>query len=96
MVASHDPSRMSPDERRRELVAILAGGVVRLRQLKSAVGVRPESTAARLDVPAKTVLIGCHGLTPGEDAQTRAGQVLVTPGRLSPQPPFNSERACHG
>jgi hypothetical protein len=66
MFASHDPSRMSPDERRRELVAIFAGGVVRLRQMKSACGGRPKSTAARLDVPAKTVLSGRIGLTARE------------------------------
>ncbi len=66
MFASHDPSRMSPDERRRELAAIFAIGVVRLRRLRTLRGERPESTVARLDVPPKTVLSGRHGLTARE------------------------------
>ncbi|MFM2094089.1 MAG: hypothetical protein RIS70_1213 [Planctomycetota bacterium] len=66
MPISHDPSRMSSDERRRELVTILAAGVVRLRKLRAATGDRAESSAGRLDVPRKTVLSGRIGLTARE------------------------------
>ena len=61
MFASHDPSRMSPDERRRELARILAAGVLRLRKVRIASAgaqgeIGLESAIQRLEVPAKTVL----------------------------------------
>lgn len=66
MPTSHDPSRMVADERRRELATILAAGVLRLRQRRAVEGRPLESTTARLDVPAQTVLSGRIGLTARE------------------------------
>jgi len=58
-----DVSELTPDQRRRELVAILAAGVLRLRQRRLRAGepaappdTSPKSSAAGLDVGAETVL----------------------------------------
>lgn len=64
MPASDDPSELTPDERRRELVSILAAGVLRLRQRRLRAGeppapplkTTPEFSAGRLEVGAETVL----------------------------------------
>lgn len=64
MPTSDDPSELTPDERRRELVAILAAGVLRLRQHRLQAGeppalppkTSPEFSAERLEVGAETVL----------------------------------------
>jgi hypothetical protein len=58
-----DVSELTPDQRRRELVAILAAGVLRLRQRRLRAGepaappdTSPKSSAAGLEVGAETVL----------------------------------------
>lgn len=59
-----DVSELTPDQRRRELVAILAAGVLRLRQRRLRAGelaapppkTAPDSAAGRLEVGAETVL----------------------------------------
>ncbi len=66
MTTDRDPAWMTPDERRRELAAILAAGLRRLRDrhvLYAADGDVPpaesaptESSQDCLEVPAKTVL----------------------------------------
>jgi len=56
-----DPTRLSPDERFREVATILAAGVLRLRQ-RSALSTEnseenvPESSPDGLEVPAETRL----------------------------------------
>ena len=54
-------SDLTPDQRRRELAAILAAGVMRLRRLRfgapaSPPGIPRESASKRLEVSDKTVL----------------------------------------
>jgi hypothetical protein len=51
-----DPADLTPADRRHEIAAILAGGVLRLTKVRPA-----ESAAERLDVPAKTVLSVTRG-----------------------------------
>lgn len=59
-----DPAELSPEHRRRELAAILAQGVLRLRQRRRLTGeaaappptIAPESSARRLEVSRETVL----------------------------------------
>ncbi len=61
-----DTARMSPDERLREAAAILATGVLRLRQRaalppEKSLEIPAELPAAGLEVPAETVLSVIHG-----------------------------------
>lgn len=64
MRLTDDVSELTPDHRRRELVAILAAGVLRLRQRRLRAGepaappskTAPDSAAGRLEVEAETVL----------------------------------------
>jgi len=63
MRPTDDVSELTPDQRRRELVAILAAGVLRLRQRRLRAGepaappkTAPDSAAGRLEVGAETVL----------------------------------------
>jgi hypothetical protein len=56
ILADSQPDSMSPADRRHEIAAILAGGVLRLTKVRPA-----ESAAERLDVPAKTVLSVTRG-----------------------------------
>jgi hypothetical protein len=64
MRLSDDVSELTPEQRRRELVAILAVGVLRLRQRRLRAGepaapppkTAPDSAAGRLEVGPETVL----------------------------------------
>jgi hypothetical protein len=64
MRLTDDVSELTPDQRRSELVAILAGGVLRLRQRRLRAGepaasppkTAPDSAAGHLEVGAETVL----------------------------------------
>ncbi len=63
MRLTDDVSELTPNQRRRELVAILAAGVLRLRQRRLRTGepaappkTAPDSAAGRLEVGAETVL----------------------------------------
>ena len=62
-----DPSLLTPGERRAELAAIFAAGILRLRARAalpsdtSPPEISPDSAAERLEVPAETVLSVVHG-----------------------------------
>jgi hypothetical protein len=62
-----DPSLLTPNERRTELAAIFAAGILRLRSRAALPGVSspseisPESATACLEVPTETVLSVIHG-----------------------------------
>lgn len=65
-----DPSLLTPNERRAELAAIFAAGILRLR-VRAAVPddtsspqVSPDSADERFEVPAETVLSVVHGSYP--------------------------------
>jgi hypothetical protein len=62
-----DPSLLTPNQRRAELAAIFAAGILRLRARAALSGestspeISPDSAAERLEVPAETVLSVVHG-----------------------------------
>lgn len=62
-----DPFLLTPNERRAELSAIFATGILRLRARAALPGdispseISPDSVAERLEVPAETVLSVVHG-----------------------------------
>lgn len=62
-----DPSLLTPNERRAELAAIFAAGILRLHARTAIPSddppaeISPESATACLEVPAETVLSVIHG-----------------------------------
>jgi hypothetical protein len=62
-----DPSLLTPNERRAELAAIFAAGILRLHARAAIPGddppaeISPKSAAERLEVRAETVLSVIHG-----------------------------------
>ena len=59
MHCRHSPAELHPEERLAEIASILATGVLRLRQLRSAEATQEspaESAAGRLEVSDETVL----------------------------------------
>jgi hypothetical protein len=91
----------SPDHQLREIAAILARGILRFRRNAVLAGTSERKTLA---IPALTGLMSGPirgSLTPGVNTvrapkKQASRRGAGTPRRLSPQPPFNEERACHG
>lgn len=73
---SRRPPLLSPLDPLAELAAILAAGILRLRKQRLLAGepvqTPPESSAIRLEVPAKTVLSVQAGLTAPRVPRTRS------------------------
>jgi hypothetical protein len=78
-----DPSDLSPEQRRQEVAAILARGILRRRARNLA-----KSAAAPLDSAAETRLSvsAVNGAESAPNKSSRRG--ADTPRRLSPQPPL--------
>jgi hypothetical protein len=85
-----DPSDLSPEQRRLEVAAILARGILVRRA-----GNLSESAAAPLDSTAETRL-SVSAVNGAESVSNKPSrQSARTPRRLSPQHP-STERASHG
>ena len=91
-----DVNEFSPAQRIEELAAILAVGVLRLNiRDATAAAENPNSADIRLTFPEEPCSLSV--LVNGQRGQSKTSRPgALTPRRLSPQQPFELERASHG